>query len=211
MRCGYRSPRRQSSFSALRSASASKTGRDPPLCTIDEEILDFAHLDAPSDQRTAKGFSLASGSPPATSEPVGDVFPPQGLNAATPFAHKRDTFVPDGARRGILNEHIPPVPPTVLTTPFFVDALKSPSAQAAEDSLTLSRKVGQEPPVAPRKISGTTVTTHLGECVPTSGPQIRTPEGQVARRVPFTKNGPSSYPGGVKRPPPAHAAPTSPA
>ena len=104
LRCDYRSPRRQSSFSALRSAPASKTDRDPPLGAIDEEILGFAYLDAPSDRRTANDISLASGSPPATIEPAGGVFPPQGINAAAPFAHKRDTVVPDAAWRGILNE-----------------------------------------------------------------------------------------------------------
>ena len=68
-----------------------------------------------------------------------------------------------------------------MTTPFFVDALKSPPAQAEEDSLTLSRKFGREPPASPPKNLGQAATTQLSES--TSGPQIGTPEGQVARGV----------------------------
>ena len=119
--------------------------------------LDFAHADALSNQRTV--------------EPVGDVFSPHVSTAATPLAHNRDIFVPDGARRGILREQIRHATPKVWTTPFLVDSLKSLSVQAAEDALTLSRNVDQEPPAAPHKNSGAGVKTHRGECVPTLGAQ----------------------------------------
>lgn len=79
-----------------------------------------------------------------------------------------------------MREHILPAPLTVLTTPFVLGPLKSPSVQAKESSLTSSRKVDLEPPAAPRKYYGAAATTRLGECVPTSGPQAGTPEGQVA-------------------------------
>ena len=56
LRCGYGSPQRKSSVSTIRSTFASKTGRNPPLCAIEEERLDLAHPDAPPDWCMAKGF-----------------------------------------------------------------------------------------------------------------------------------------------------------
>ena len=127
LRCGYGSPRRKSSLLALRLTSACKTGRNLPLSVIDEECLDLANPDVLFDQHEAMGFSPATDVPRAADEPIGDGSPPQGSTAATPFARNRDTLVPGGTRSGGLDEETPPVPPTVLTKPFFVDAL-SPSA-----------------------------------------------------------------------------------
>ena len=76
LRCGYGSPRRKSSMSALRSTSACKNGRNLPLSAINEESLDFANPDAPSDQREDKSFPPATGVPPAADGPVGAGFPP---------------------------------------------------------------------------------------------------------------------------------------
>ena len=134
LRCGYGSPRRKGSLLALRSTSACKTGRNLPLNAIDEECLDLANPDVPSDQREAKGFSPATDVPPAAEEPLGVGFSPQGSAAATPFALRRDTHVPEGTRSGGTDKETPPAPPTVLATPFFVDPLKTPSAQAEDDS-----------------------------------------------------------------------------
>ena len=163
--------------------------------------------DIPSDQREAKGFSPATDVPPAANEPIRGGSSPQGSTAATSFALKRDTHVPEGTKSCGTDKETPPAPPTVLTTPFFVDPLETPSAQAEDDSPTLSRRTGQEPPAASRnrqKNSRAAATTVLGECVPTSGlgPQA----GQVARRVLRTKSGPPSYLEGGKPPSPqAHA------
>ena len=145
LRCGCGSPRRKSSLLALRSTSACKTGRNLPLNVIDEECLDLTNPDIPSDQREAKGFPPATDVPPATDEPIGDGCPPQGSIAATPFALKRDTHEPEGTRSGGTDKETPPAPSTVLTTPFFVDALKTPSEQAGDDLPTLSRRTGQGP------------------------------------------------------------------
>ena len=201
MRCGYGSPRCKSSLLALRSTSACKTGRNLPLSVIDEECLDLATLDVHSDQRDAKVFPR----PPTFRRrptPVGDGSPPQRSAADTPFARNRDTRVPDRARSGGPEEEISPAPPTVLATPFFVGPLKSPSsAQAEDDSPTLSRRTGQEPSAASRNNdnnSGAAATTVPGECVPTSRPALGPPAGQVVRRTPQTKTGPSSYLGGGK-------------
>ena len=142
LRCGYGSPRRKSSLLALRPTSAYKTGRNLPLNFIDEECVDLANPDIPSDQREAKGISPATDVPPVADEPIRGGSPPQGSTAATSFALKRDTHVPDGTRSGGTDKETPPAPPTVLTTPFFVDALVTPSAQADDDSPTLSRRTG---------------------------------------------------------------------
>ena len=191
---------------ALRSTSAYKTGRNLPLDVIDEECLYLANPDVPSDQREAKGLSPATDVPPVADEPIGNGSPPQGSTAATPFALKRDTHVPEGTRSSGPDKETPPAPPTLLTTPFFVDPLETPSVQA-DDSPTLSRRTGQEPPAASRngqKKSGAAATTVPGECVPTS--DLGRQAGQVARRVPLTKSGPPSYLGGGTQ---AHAAATA--
>ena len=130
---------------ALRSTSAYKTGRNLPLDVIDEECLYLANPDVPSDQREAKGLSPATDVPPVADEPIGNGSPPQGSTAATPFALKRDTHVPEGTRSSGPDKETPPAPPTLLTTPFFVDALKTPSEQAGDDLPTLSRRTGQGP------------------------------------------------------------------
>ena len=119
LRCDYGSPRRKSSLLALRSTSACKIGRNLPLNVIGEECLDLANPDIPSDQREAKGFSPATDVPPAAEEPLGVGFSPQGSAAATPFALRRDTHVPEGTRSGGTDKETPLAPPTVLTTPFL--------------------------------------------------------------------------------------------
>lgn len=148
LKCGHRSPRHKSTIAALRSAPARKTSRNPPCGAIHKERLDFAHPVPPSEHRSAMNSSSASDLPPAAREPVRNIFPPQGLNAATPSAHNRETFVLDGTRRGITNDQIPPFPPTALTISFSVDPLNSPFAQAGGHSLTLARNISQEPPTA---------------------------------------------------------------
>ena len=114
-------------------------------------------------------------------------------------------------RSGGTYKETPPAAPTVLTTPSFVDPPETPSAQAEEDSPTLSRRTDQEPPAASRnkqKSSRAASTTVPGECVPTSG--LGPQSGQAARRVPLTKSGPPSYLGSGKPPSPqAHAAATA--
>ena len=69
----------------------------------------------------------------------------------------------------------------------------------------------RSPPFASRnrqKTSGAAATTVPGERVPASG--LGPEAGQVARRVPLTKNGPPSYLGGDKPPcPQPHAAATA--
>ena len=164
-----RSPRRKSSLLALRS---DKIVRNLPLNLVDEDCPDVANPDIPSDQREAKGCSPAADVPPAADEPIGGGSPPKGSTAATPFALKYDNHVPEGTRSGGKDKETPPAPPTVLPTPFFVDALETPPAQTDNDSPTLSRRTGQELPVASRnrqKNSGTAATMVPGECVPTSG------------------------------------------
>ena len=183
LRCDYGSPRRKSSLLALRSTSACKIGRNLPLNIIDEECLDLANPEIPFDQHEAKGFSPVADVPPAADELTGDGSPPQDSRTATPFALKRETHVPKGTRTGGADKEIPPDPPRVLTTPFFVDALETPSVQADDDSPTLSNLAGQKPPSASRnrhEHSGAAATTVPGKCVPTSGlgPQA----GHVARR-----------------------------
>ena len=204
LRCGYGSPQRKSSLSAVRSTFASKTNRNPPLCTVEEERLDLAHPDASSDPCTAKGFSPSSDTSPAAGEPVGGVTSPQGLTAATPLAQSRGTLVLEGA--DCLSKQIPRAPPTVLTIHFSVDALKLPSVQANEYSPTLPRRIGQEPRAASSNVSRAITTTAIpDERVPTSGTEIAAPAGQVSSRVPYNGNGPSS-----KEKPPhphVHAAP----
>ena len=178
---------------ALRSTSACTTGRNQPLSVIGEESLDLANPDVLSDQREAYGFSPATDVPPAAEEPLGVGFSPQGSAAATPFALRRDTHVPEGTKSCGTDKESPPAPPTVLTTPFFVDPLETPSAQAEDDSPTLSRRIGQEPPAASRhrqKNSGSAATTVPGECVLTSGlavnrhPQRLTPRLQPTHLTP---------------------------
>ena len=150
LRCGYGNPRCKGSLLALRSTSACKTGRNLPLSVIDEECLDLTTPDVPSHQRNAKGFSPATDVPPAADGRVGNVSPPQGSTAATPCARNRGTLVTEGTRSGGTDKETPPAPPTVLTTPLFVDALETPSAQAEDVSPTLFRRTGQERPAASR-------------------------------------------------------------
>ena len=148
-----------------------------------------------------------------TNEPAADGSPPQGSTAATPFARNRETLIPDRARSGGPEEETRPAPPTVLTTSFSVDPLKSTSTQAEDNLPTLSKRTGQEPSAASRNNhnnSGAAATTVPGEFVPTSRPELGAPAGQVARRVPQTKSGPSSYLRGGKPPSPqAHAPATA--
>ena len=70
---------------ALRYMSTCKIGRNLPLNVFDEECLDLANPDIPSDQCEAKGHSPATDVPPAADEPVKDGLFPQGPTAATPF------------------------------------------------------------------------------------------------------------------------------
>ena len=210
LRCGYGNPRRKGSLLALCFTSACKTGRNLPLSVIDEECLDLTTPDVPTDQRNANGLSPATDVPPAANEPIRGGSSPQGSTAATSFALKRDTHVPEGTRSGGTDEETPPAPPTVLTTLFFVDLPETPSAQAEDDSRILSRRTGREPPAASRNTlnnSGAVATTVPGESVPISGPEIEAPVGQVTCRVSQTKSCPSSYLGGEKPPPlQAHAS-----
>ena len=119
LRCGYvSSPRRKSSLLALRSTSACMTGRNLPLNVIDEDCLDLANSDIPSDQRDAKGFSPAT-DPPAAEEPVGDGFSPQGSTAATPFALRRDTHVPEGTWSGGTEKRDPSRPADSVDNTVF--------------------------------------------------------------------------------------------
>ena len=145
MRCGYGRPRLKNSLLALRSTSACKTGRNVPLSVVDEKCLDLIHPDVPADRRDAKGFSPVTDVPPTADEPVGHGSPPQHSTAPTLFARNCDTLIPEGTRSGGPEEDTDLASPTLLTTPFFVDALKSASAQAKKDSPTLSRQTGQEP------------------------------------------------------------------
>lgn len=69
-----------STAATLPSASERKTGRTNLLCAIDDESLDFSYPDAPSDQCTVTGLPSAADLLAAGSEPVEDVFSPQGLN-----------------------------------------------------------------------------------------------------------------------------------
>ena len=65
-----------------------------------------------------------------------------------------------------------PSRPVDIDNTVIVDPPETPFAQAEDDSSTLSRRTGQEPPACSRnrqKKSGAAATTVPGECVPTSG------------------------------------------
>lgn len=209
MGCGYGRPRRNSSLFVLRSTSACMTGRNVPLLSVtDKELPDLASPDALSDQLEAKGFPGYRRSAGGRQAGTGWIFPTKVSCSYTLRVKPRHphtgsggvTLIPDRAGSGG-PEDTPPALPIVLTTPFFVDPLETSSAQTEGDSPTLCRRTGQEPPSTSRNKTSNleaAATTVPGKCVPISRPALGAPAGQLARRIPHTKCGPSCYLGGGK-------------
>ena len=94
-----------------------------PLSVIDEECLDLVNPDVPSDQREAKVFFPGHRCFAGYRRAGGGRISPTEFNRSY-IARNRDTLTGRGEVRR--SRRRDPSRLAVLTTPFFVDVLKSP-------------------------------------------------------------------------------------
>ena len=141
-----------------------QAGRNLPISAIDEERLDFADPDAPSDQREAKVFPR----PAAADEPEGDGFPLQGSTPATPRAKPRHPCTGRSEERRSKRRDPTRLADRVLTSPFFVDPLELSSAQRRKTR---------------RPCPGASIRSPLPLLVIIREPQQRPSQAKVARWV----------------------------